>query len=304
MSRLGSALAGLSFLAFLLPGTTACSSKDSDQVKVTLVDARSAPPPSANQGIVLKGGEDAGSIGLADEPDLTAERLALQVKQERFIVAKPGETIRLYSDWSGIPIDELKLLNDDKLPNFGQKYVLSLTASEITDFERKRQEYWGTRKQEMYDKHNVTTTEYQVKKNDTLDGISRKYDVPLWFLIMHNDAVDPYRLSPGTRLMIPRLEARAAAEKAEAPAEGDEAISDEDAREVFPVIVKKGETVGLYAKWGQVGVADIKRANRHMKTLDKVRIGDTINLPLTAKQFKRFQQLRQEYQAGMEAAAP
>jgi len=279
----------------LAAGTTACSSKDSDQVKVTLVDARSAPPPAANQGIVLRAGEDARSIGLADEPDVTAEKLALQVKQERFIVSKPGETIRLYSDWSGIPVEELKLLNDDKLPNFGQKYVLSLTASEITDFERKRQEYWGVRKQEMYDKYDIKTSEYQIKKNDTLDGISRKYDVPLWFLMMHNDAVDPYRLSPGTRLMIPRLDPRAAAQK-EAP-EANEAISEEDAREVFPVIVKKGETVGLYSKWGQVGVADIKRANRHLKTLDKVRIGDTINLPLTAKQFKRFQQLRQEYQA-------
>ncbi len=303
MRMLGSALAGLSLLALLAAGAAACSSKDSDQVKVTLVDARSTPQPSPNQGIVLKPGEDAGSIGLADEPDLTAERLALQVKQERFIVAKPGETIRLYSDWSGIPVEELKLLNDDKLPNFGQKYVLSLTASEITDFERKRQEYWGARKQEMYDKYNITTTEYQIKKNDTLDGVSRKYDVPLWFLMMHNDAVDPYRLSPGTRLMIPRLEARAAAEKAEAPEAGDEAISEEDASEVFPVIVKKGETVGLYAKWGQVTVTDIKRANRHVTTLDKVRIGDTINLPLTAKQFKRFQQLRQEYQAGREAPA-
>ncbi|MBM4353507.1 MAG: LysM peptidoglycan-binding domain-containing protein, partial [Deltaproteobacteria bacterium] len=303
MNRLGSTTVGLAVVMLLVAGTAACSSKDSDQVKVTLVDAKSAPPPAANQGIVLKPGEDAGSFGLADEPDVNAEKLALQVKQERFILSKPGETIRLYSDWSGIPVEELKLLNDDKLPNFGQKYVLSLTASEITDFERKRQEYWGTRKQEMYDKYDIKTNEYQVKKNDTLDGISRKYDVPLWFLMVHNDAVDPYRLSPGTRLMIPRLEPRAAA-KAEAPQGGDEAISEEDAREVFPVIVKKGETVGLYAKWGQVGVADIKRANRHLKTLDKVRIGDTINLPLTAKQFKRFQQLRQEYQAAMEKKAP
>ena len=96
--------------------------------------------------------------------------------------------------------------------------------------------------------------------------------------------------SPGTKLVIPKL-----AEKAEVDEGGDDGsaqITDEDLKEVYPVIVKKGETVGAYAKWGQISIDDIKRANRNIKSIDRIRVGDTVNLPLTAKQFRRFQELR------------
>ncbi len=275
---------------FLLTLAAACSDKNADKVKITTADAKAVRPPAPEKGIVIRNEGDALPEPLP-EPDVTVERLAMQVKQERFIIAKPGETIRLYSDWSGIPVEELKLFNDDKLPTFGNKYILSLTAAEFSDFERKRQEYWGERKKEMYDQYDIKPEEYVVKKNDTLDGISRKFDVPLWFLVMHNEALDPYRLSPGTKLIAPRL-AKKSEEKVEQA--GDDQITEEDFKEVYPVIVKKGETVGAYAAWGQISIDDIKRANRHIKSIDRIRVGDTVNLPLTAKQFRRFQELRKE----------
>jgi len=265
-----------------------CSNKGSDKVRVTTVDAKSNRSPKPRKGIIVRNESDLSQTP-GDEADVTVERLVMQVKQERFIIARPGETIRLYAEWSGIDVDELKLINDDKLPTFGQKYILSLTASEFSDFERKRQDYWTERKKEMYDQYDVKPVEYIIKKNDTLDGISRKHDVPLWFLVMHNEACDPYRLSPGTKLIIPKLDQKT--HKKPIAEEGDQ-ISEEDSREVFPVIVKKGETIGEYAKWGQISIQDIKRANRNLKSLDRIRVGNTVNLPLTAKQFRRFQELR------------
>lgn len=266
-----------------------CSDKDADKVKVTTVDAKMPSAPGPAKGIVIRNEGDAGTA--YDDEMESVERLALQVKQERFIIAKPGETVRLYTEWSGIPVEEFKLINDDKLPTFGNKYVLSLTASEFSDFERKRQEYWTERKKDMYGRYDIKPAEYAVKKNDTLDGISRRFDVPLWFLVMHNEACDPYRLVPGTKLIVPKLAEKKAVEE---PVDEDGAISEEDSKEVFPVIVKKGETVGKYAKWGQIGIQDIKRANRNLKSLDRIRVGDTVNLPLTAKQFRRFQELRKK----------
>jgi LysM repeat protein len=265
-----------------------CSKTKTDAVKITTADAQGNPAALPTKGIVIRNEGDAALEPLPD-PDVTMEKLAMQVKQERFIIAKPGETIRLYSDWSGIPVEELKLINDEKLPTFGNKYILSLTAAEFSDFERKRQEYWGERKKEMYDQNDIKPQEYSVRKNDTLDGISRKFDVPLWFLVMHNEALDPYRLSPGTRLIVPKLSEKTAQPE---EASGDDHVTDEDFKEVYPVIVKKGETVGAYAKWGQISIDDIRRANRHLKTIDRIRVGDTVNLPLTAKQFRRFQELR------------
>jgi LysM repeat protein len=281
------------FVAALAAG---CSNKETGNVKVTPIDAESAAAGKGPGGIIIRD-EEVSSLQ-ESEGEVTVERLAARVKQERHIIAKPGETIRLYYEWSGIPVDELKLINDDKLPTFGRKYVLSLTASEFADFEQKRQDYWTEKKKEMYDKNDVKAIEYVVKKNDTLDGIARKFDVPLWFIVMHNEACDPYRLSPGTKMVIPKLEAKKV--KAEAAADGGQ-ISEQDSKEVFPVLVKRGETVGLYAKWGQVSVQDIKRANRNVQSFDKIRIGDTLNLPLTAKQFKRFQELRKEFQEALEA---
>ncbi len=278
---------GTTIVLITLTVTSACNKEKPDAVKITTADAKIDPAAAPNQGIIIRNEGDAAIEPLPGD-DVTMERLAMQVKQERFIIAKPGETVRLFSDWSGIPVEELKLINDDKLPTFGNKYILSLTAAEFSDFERKRQEYWGERKKALYDQFDIKPEEYSVKKNDTLDGISRKFDVPLWFLVMHNEALDPYRLSPGTRLIVPRT-----SKKAEVAEEGEDAqITDEDFKEVYPVIVKKGETVGAYAKWGQISVDDIKRANRHIKTIDRIRVGDTINLPLTAKQFRRLQELR------------
>jgi LysM repeat protein len=272
---------------FTLLLTPACSKGKPDAVKITTADAKTGSAALPKKGIVIRNEGDV-LVEPLSEDDVTMEKLAMQVKQERFIIAKPGETVRLYADWSGITVEELKLINDDKLPTFGNKYILSLTAAEFSDFERKRQEYWGGRKKELYDQFDIKPQEYSVKKNDTLDGISRKFDVPLWFLVMHNEALDPYRLSPGTRLIVPKT-----AKKTEvAEDQGDAQITDEDFKEVYPVIVKKGETVGAYAKWGQISIDDIKRANRHIKTIDRIRVGDTVNLPLTAKQFRRLQELR------------
>jgi LysM repeat protein len=277
----------IGFLAF--SPVTSCS-KNTEDVAVTTVEQNNNGQPLPKKGIVIREEDKSPLDQQLDVKELSVEKLAMQVKQERFIIAKPGETVRLYNDWSGISSDELKLINDDKLPTFGQKYILSLTASEFSDFERKRQEYWNERKKEMYDQYDIKPAEYVVKKNDTLDGISRKFDVPLWFLVMHNEAIDPYRLSPGTKLIAPKLAEKAKAELAQEG--GGEQITEEDFKEVYPVIVKKGETVGAYAKWGQISIDDIKRANRHLKSLNRIRIGDTINLPLTAKQFRRFQELR------------
>ena len=277
----------MSFLFLLSMPLTGCSDKNADKVKVTLADATPQPDPAIKKGIFIR---DEGDIsGPSEEEEIPVEQLVRQTKQERFIMAKPGETIRSYSEWSGIPVEELKLINNDKLPTFGQKYVLSLTASEFSDFERKRQDYWSTRKKEMYDKYDVEPVEDVVKKNDTLDGISRKYDAPLWFLVMHNEACDPYHLSPGTKLIVPVLNKKKAADMDSGE---DPNISEQDSKEVFPVIVKKGETVGQYAKWGKISITDIRRANRAIKSIDRIRVGDTVNLPLTAKQFKRFQEMR------------
>jgi len=291
MFQSGRSVTVLVAFALALFMATACSDKNVEKVKITTADAKTPKGAEARKGVFIKDEGDV-AVGAGEEEEVVSvENLVRQTKQERFILAKPGETIRLFAEWSGIPVEELKLINDDKLPTFGKKYILSLTASEFSDFERKRQEYWTGRKKEMYDKYDIEAVEYVVKKNDTLDGISRKYDVPLWFLVMHNEACDPYHLSPGTKLIVPTLEEKSFDEAA---AEGDETIPEQDSKEVFPVIVKKGETTGEYAKWGQISITDIKRANRHIKSIDRIRVGDTVNLPLTAKQFKRFQELRKK----------
>jgi len=127
---------------------------------------------------------------------------------EHCILPWPGETVRLHSRWSGLSVEELKFINDGKLPTFGINYTLFLTASEFLDFQRRRHKYWDKRKKEMYDNYEVKAVVHVVMKNDNLDGLCRKYDVPLWFLMLHNKEVDPYHMTPGLKLIVPTLKNR------------------------------------------------------------------------------------------------
>jgi LysM repeat protein len=287
------------------PGGAGCSKAPEQSVAVVTVDAVTPPPPG---GVVLADEADAQVRTDAAEVEETSVRaLVQQTKQVRSTRVYPGETLRLFSEWSGIPMDELKLINNGKPPQFGQNFTLSLTTSEYQDFENRRKEYWKKKKKDMYDKFDIKLVEYIVKKGDTLQGIAEDHGIRLWFLMVHNEALDPYHLSPGTKLIVPVLKERpqeAPPEAGKGAEKGDKGEKGkgkggpkgvvEGVRRGFPVVVKKGETLGLYARWGQTSVEEILKANPWLKSANTIRVGDTIYMPVNAEQWAEFQKLRKK----------
>ena len=104
-------------------------------------------------------------------------------------------------------------------------------------------------------------------------------------MVRLNENLDPYHLSVGQKLMVPTLEEKSGEEAA---ADGATHVGDGDTASVFEVIVRPGETASRFAQWGGIEVEDVEKSNRHIKDINRLRVGDRIKLPLTAKQQKEF----------------
>ncbi len=295
-----------------------CKVEEAQGVKVVTTNSPPPPGPRPEKGIVIQDESDAQHKDMVDDEE-SLEALAQRQKSKKTVFVKPGETIQLFSDWSSIVPEDLMALNDGKPFRYGQKWAMSLTAAEYDEFERKRKEHWDKKKNDFYAKYDIKLVEYSVKRSDTMESIARKNKVDLWFLAIHNPSIDPYKLSMGTEVFIPVLMNRKKAPEDAPPADGDGAggsaedskkgkaskkdgkaakegserptAGDGAAEDGVPVVVKKGESLNLYTKWGGFTMEDLERLNPGLSNR-MLREGDTVRLPLTAEQMDEFQKKR------------
>lgn len=232
--------------------------------------------------------EDLGGPSPEEEAEDLEELARHQPRMHR-ITVRPEETLQLYADWSGVSAQDLKLQNAGKQPVYGKSYVIPLSVAELENFQQRRENYWRQKTEDLYKTYKVIPIKYKVKKNDTLLGIAKKHNSPLWFVVRLNENLDPYHLSVGQKIMMPTLEEKSGEETA---AESATHVGDGDTASVFEVIVRPGETASRLAQWGSIEVEDIEKSNRHIKDINRLRVGDRIKLPLTAKQQKEFIQRR------------
>ncbi len=250
------------------------------------------PTTPGHKGVYARLDEDVAVDTDGPSPEEEAEdleELARHQPRMHRITVRPEETLQLYSDWSGVSAQDLKLQNAGKRPIYGKSYVIPLSVAELENFQQRRENYWRQKTEDLYKGYKVIPVKYQVKKNDTLLGIAKKHNTPLWFVVRLNENLDPYHLSVGQKLMVPNLEEKSGDEVA---ADGATHVGDGDTASVFEVIVRPGETASRYAKWGGIEVEDIEKSNRHLKDINRLRVGDRIKLPFTAKQQKEFMKKR------------
>ena len=274
---------------------TSCSDKKKDDAgePTRFVTADAAPTPSmpttpGHKGIYARLDEDVAENAEGPSPEEEAEdleELARHQPKIHAITVRPEEILQLYSDWSGITAQDLKLQNGGKRPVYGKRYYIPLSVAELENFQQRRENFWRQKTEDIYKGYKVIPVKYKVKKSETLLGIAKKHNTTLWFLVRLNENLDPYHLSVGQKLMVPTLVEKTAED---ASADGATHVGDGDTASAFEVIVGPGETASRYAKWAGIEVEDIEKSNRHIKSLDKLRVGDRLKLPLTAKQQKRF----------------
>lgn len=315
--------AGLSLVIGLFLLLPACKVEEGQAVKIVTADSPPLPGPKPEKGIVIQDDQDVKAQD-ASKDEESLEELAQRQKSKKTVFVKPGETIQLFSEWSSIVPEDLMALNDGKPFRYGQKWAMSLTAAEYDEFERKRKEHWDKRKNDYYSKFDIKMVEYTVKRSDTMESIAKKNKVDLWFLALHNPTIDPYKLSMGTKVFIPVLMNRKKPPEAESqpgeetdgkPAsgakpgkggkksgskgsgeEGEEGAQG-GIEEGIPVVVKRGESLGLYTKWGGFTMEDLERLNPGISNR-MLREGDTVRVPLTAEQLEEFQKKRAKGKKG------
>lgn len=316
-----------------LPLATSCKVDEAQQVKVVTADSPPPAGPKPEKGIVIQDESDVEAQDIQKDEE-SPESLAMRQKSKRTIIIKPGETPQLLAEWSSTVPEDLKALNDGKPFQYGKKWSLSLTAAEYDEFERKRKEHWDKKKNELYSQFDIKLVEYTLKRSDTMESIARKNKIGIWFLALHNPTVDPYALSPGSRVYIPVLMARKKppAEDAEGAGTAEEgakgakgakgeavkgakgkkkgkdgeepgAAEETGTEEGIPIIVKRGESLGVYTKWGGFTMEDLERLNPGIGSR-MLKEGDTVRIPLSPEQLGDFQEKRAKGRKGKPTITP
>lgn len=242
-------------------------------------------------GIVISDEEEDIAVPRPDAENSVTSMME-RTRQKQIIDTNPEETAQMYSEWSGVPVEEILLLNDNQPPAFGKPYALSMTATEFTEFMKRREQYWTERCNKFTEPFHVQLVDYVIKRGDTLTAVSRKHDIPLWLLVRYNRANDPHGIQPGSTLTVPLLKERKEVEE-EGKAKA-RALMPEEKTGNYSIIVQSGEKVSLYAKWASISVEDIQRANPDVN-INRIRVGQRLYLPCGSDQFLAFQKSREAY---------
>ena len=124
------------------------------------------------------------------------------------------ETLGLYATWLELPVERLYVLNRlSRRHPLAVGTTLRLDFSHVSEavFRQRRLRYHRRLEENFFQANTVNgILTHTIKRGETLWLLARrKYDVPLWLLQRYNAALDVSSLTPGTKLRIPQVMARA-----------------------------------------------------------------------------------------------
>ena len=240
--------------------------------------------------------------------------------REVTIEVKRGETMPLYSKWSGLSMEVLSKANDGKRGlRARQAYQMTMTPGQFRRFEEARTTYHLDKEKEFFTRYEVSRLErYKVIRGDNVWRIAKLHDkLPVWVLERFNSNVNMARLKIGEELIVPvlaeiapagssaakQLWASADDAKDKAPEavlatkktakQKDKRTSSEPQKGVV-VRVSKKETMGHYAKWARIKVSKLLEANPGIKP-NLLRLGQKVRVPVSDKRLARFYTARRKF---------
>ena len=119
-----------------------------------------------------------------------------------------------------------------------------------------------------------------VGTSDTLDGLSKRYNVSTASILQANGYKGPRALSPGQSLIIPRQSAAAAPVAAPVPAAAPKPVSSVVTTPASTHVVNRGDTLMSVARANKVSVADLARAN-NLPANSLLKLGSRLAVPST-----------------------
>ena len=119
-----------------------------------------------------------------------------------------------------------------------------------------------------------------VGTSDTLDGLSKRYNVSTAAILQANGYKGPRALSPGQSLIIPRQSVAAAPVAAPAPVAAAKPVATVVTSPASTHVVNRGDTLVSVARANKVGVADLARAN-NLPPSASLKLGSKLTVPGT-----------------------
>ena len=148
---------------------------------------------------------------LDQELDFSVQTAAINGKTIFRINVEPEETLRHYADWLALPdVDGLRELNETVIGGtlaIGDVLLLPIASQkQQLFFERRRQEYHRMLVEEFKETFDVVALQaYTIRRGDSVWGIARRFDLPVWIITRYNPSLRSQALRVGDEIEIPSV---------------------------------------------------------------------------------------------------
>lgn len=124
------------------------------------------------------------------------------------ITVESDETLGHFAEWAGVPTWKVRKSNGLKFGkniHYGQKLKIPVSEEKMVEFNLKRVQYHQALEEDLFNTYRVEgTTDYKVRSGDTLDEITKKFEVPQWLVRKYQEP-GAGALAVGQVLKIPQL---------------------------------------------------------------------------------------------------
>ena len=194
-------------------------------IPVSLPPAPAEPEPSEEPEVVAQevpqveeqepaalAGEIAATEVSTAETALLSDPSDYTVAEDNMIEVQPLETLGHYADWLGLRTQRLRDINGFAFGTpveVGQRIRLEFGDVDVASFENLRVAYHRGQQDSFFRRHIITgVQEHEIRRGESVWVLAlREYDVPVWLFRQYNPGLDLHRITPGTTVRFPVLEA-------------------------------------------------------------------------------------------------
>lgn len=151
----------------------------------------------------------------------SADPADYSVSDADMVLVQAAETLGHYAEWLDVRASDLRRLNKMSFATpvvVGRKVKLSFAKVTHDQFEARRMEYHRQLQEAFFTQFRIKdTTTHIVRSGESIWVLAQqRYNIPIWLLRQYNPDLDLGDIRPGTKLVIPIVEATAPAEPAPA----------------------------------------------------------------------------------------
>jgi membrane-bound lytic murein transglycosylase D len=175
------------------------------------VVAEEVPQVEEQEPAALAGEIEATEVSTA-ETALLSDPSDYTVAENNMIEVQPLETLGHYADWLGLRTQRLRDINGFAFGapvEVGQRIKLEFGDVDVASFENLRVAYHRGQQDSFFRGHIITgVQEHTIRQGESVWVLAlREYDVPVWLFRQYNPGLDLHRITPGTTVRFPVLEA-------------------------------------------------------------------------------------------------